>query len=58
MATEHGHLIIADISGYTEFTIQSEIDHAEGIMKGLMGTIVETMNPPFVVSTPKADLTN
>lgn len=55
MATEHGFLIIADISGYTEFSIQSEIDHAEGIMKGLIGAILEAMKAPYRLSKLEGD---
>jgi len=55
MATEDGFLIIADISGYTEFTIQSEIEHAEGVMKGLIGAILDAMKAPFTVAKLQGD---
>lgn len=55
MAVENGYLVIADISGYTEFSIQSEIDHAEGVMKGLIGTILEAMKTPFRVAKLEGD---
>lgn len=50
MSTETGFLIIANISGYTAFSMQPEIDHAKGIIKGLMGTIREAIKAPFRVS--------
>lgn len=55
MATEQGYLIIADISGYTEFTVKSELDHAEGVMQGLIGTILEAMKPPIAVAKLEGD---
>ncbi len=55
MAIETGFLVIADISGYTKFTIQSEIEHAEGVMQGLIGAIVKAMAPPFLVSKLEGD---
>ena len=55
MATQSGFLVIADIVGYTEFTLCSEIDHAEGVMKGLIGTLVESMQGPFEVAKLEDD---
>ncbi len=55
MGTEKGYLIIADISGYTEFTVKSEIEHAEGVMQGLIGTILDAMEPPFAVAKLEGD---
>ena len=31
-----GHLVIADISGYTQFLTTSELDHANGIIGELL----------------------
>ncbi len=50
MAQEQGDLVISDISGYTAFLTQAELEHAEGIMKGLFDTLVNEMQSPRVIS--------
>src|SRR5574338_1601031 len=37
---EHGYLVLADISGYTSFLMQTELDHAQEILSDLLETIV------------------
>ncbi len=37
---EHGYLVLADISGYTSFLTQTELDHAHEILTDLLETIV------------------
>ena len=37
--TEHGYLVIADISGYTSFVAGTELEHAHGILSDLLETI-------------------
>ncbi len=55
MAQQKGYLIITDISGYTAFLTQTELDHSEGIMKSLIKTILEQLKSPFVVSKLEGD---
>jgi len=55
MATQNGYLVVADVSGYTAFTLRSEIDHAQGIMAGLLGAIVTALAPPVSVSKLEGD---
>jgi uncharacterized protein YndB with AHSA1/START domain len=55
MAQENGYLVIADISGYTAFLTQVELEHAEGIMKGLFDTLVKEMKSPLVISKLEGD---
>lgn len=55
MAQEKGYLVISDISGYTAFLTQSELEHAEGIMKGLFDTLVKEMKSPLVISKLEGD---
>ncbi len=47
MATHHGYLLIADISGYTRFLTSSEQDHANGILQGLLGALIEQVGEPL-----------
>lgn len=47
MSTQTGYLLIADISGYTAFLTSSEQDHANGILKSLLTTLVEGVEDPL-----------
>jgi hypothetical protein len=38
---EHGYLVLADISGYTSFLSQTELDHAHEILTDLLETILK-----------------
>ena len=40
-------LLIADISGYTGYLADVELDHAQDILADLMGTIVTALRPSF-----------
>jgi len=50
-----GYLLIADISGYTEFLAGSELEHAQGIMHSLMTTLVEAVAPPMHLAKFEGD---
>ena len=47
MATHSGYLLIADISGYTQFLTSSELDHANPIMQSLLGALIEQVGEPL-----------
>lgn len=55
MAQENGYLVIADISGYTAFLTQVELEHAEGIMKSLFDTLVKEFQSPLIISKLEGD---
>ena len=42
-----GYLIIADISGYTKFLVQSELDHARAILSELSNLLIEKLSAPL-----------
>lgn len=50
-----GHLVIADISGYTQFLTDSELDHANGILADLLNSIVGALQVPLAVSSIEGD---
>lgn len=50
-----GHLIIADISGYTQFLTEAELDHAHGIVTELLNAIIGEIQAPFRVSSVEGD---
>lgn len=41
LATQHGYLVIADISGYTSFVAGTELEHSHEILSDLLETICE-----------------
>lgn len=40
MATQRGHLVLADISGYTAFVADTELEHSREILNELLETLV------------------
>ena len=36
---KHGYLLLADISGYTSFLTQTELDHSQEILTDLLETV-------------------
>ena len=56
MATpETGLLVIADLSGYTAYLAQSEIEHAPAIAGDLLETVVGRLEPPFRLAKFEGD---
>jgi uncharacterized protein YndB with AHSA1/START domain len=50
-----GHLVIADISGYTQFLTEGELDHAHGIVSELLNAIISAIQAPLLVSSIEGD---
>jgi uncharacterized protein YndB with AHSA1/START domain len=50
-----GLLIIADISGYTRFLTEAELDHAHGIVTELLNAIISAIQAPFKLSSVEGD---
>ena len=48
-------LIIADISGYTGFLADAELDHAQDILADLMATVVGGLRPTFRLAKLEGD---
>jgi hypothetical protein len=42
--TQTGYLVLADLSGYTSFVAQTEIDHADVVISAMLETIVEKLS--------------
>ncbi len=51
----HGHLVIADISGYTQFLTENELEHANGIISELLNSIIGAIQAPLAVSGVEGD---
>ncbi|NJN80534.1 MAG: DUF2652 domain-containing protein [Anaerolineales bacterium] len=53
--TQSGYLLLADISGYTSFVAQTEIEHAEIALSLLLETIVEKLGHLLIISKLEGD---
>lgn len=50
-----GYLLIADISGYTLYLSESELEHAEQTLTALLDLLVEHTRPPLIISRLEGD---
>ena len=55
MAVQKACFLIADISGYTNYLTQVELDHAEDILADLMNAVVSALRPPFSLAKLEGD---
>ena len=53
--TQHGYLIIADISGYSSFVAKSELEHAHDILSELLELVLKHVTTIFTVSKLEGD---
>ncbi|HEX7172583.1 MAG TPA: DUF2652 domain-containing protein [Candidatus Limnocylindria bacterium] len=53
--TESGCLAIADISGYTSYLGNAELDHAQDVLEDLTETVVRALSPPMKLSKLEGD---
>ena len=54
-AAESGCLLLADITGYTRYLQSTELEHAQDVLADLLETIVEALQPVFVLSKLEGD---
>ncbi len=50
-----GFFVIADISGYTSFLTESELEHAKGILEEIFESLLDAIRPPLEVSNIQGD---
>ena len=48
-------LVIADISGYTDYLAGVELDHAQDILADLIDRVVKALRPPFKLAKLEGD---
>jgi len=53
--TQHGYLLIADISGYTSFVAETELEHSHEILSDLLGTICEKIETMLTIHKLEGD---
>jgi uncharacterized protein YndB with AHSA1/START domain len=54
-SAQSAFFFIADISGYTRYLTESELEHAQGILTTLLELLVNHTRPPLVVSQLEGD---
>ncbi len=52
---EHGYIVIADITGYTAFLSNSELEHAEDSLRSLINLLIGETKPPLMISRLQGD---
>ena len=53
--THSGFIVIADITGYTSYLSQSELEHAQEILQSLLELLIGHTKPPMVISRLAGD---
>jgi hypothetical protein len=53
--TQHGYLIIADISGYTSFVARTELEHSQEILTELLELLMARFQPLMTISKLEGD---
>jgi hypothetical protein len=53
--TQHGYLVLADISGYTSYLAGTELDHARDVLTELLELIVQRFKPLLNVAKLEGD---
>ena len=52
---DRGYLLLADISGFTAFLADSELDHAQAILGQVLETLVSNLTPTMTLSEVEGD---
>ena len=53
--TQHGYLVIADISGFTSYLAKVELEHAHEILTDLLETIVKELKTLLTICKLEGD---
>jgi uncharacterized protein YndB with AHSA1/START domain len=53
--TQHGHLLLADITGYTSYVATTELTHSQEILTELLECIIEKFKPLLTISKIEGD---
>lgn len=52
---QKGYLLVADISGYTHYLSESELDHANEILESLLNAVLNYINSPLILARVEGD---
>ncbi len=53
--TQHGYLLLADISGYTSFVAGTELEHSQDILSELLEVIIIHLKPQLIIHKIEGD---
>jgi len=53
--TKHGFLVLADISGFTEFVTAVELEHGPPIIAALLEEVIRRISPPLEIQEVEGD---
>ena len=53
--TDHGFLILADVSGFTRFVTSTELEHGSDIIAALLDEVVGHLSPPLEIQEIEGD---
>ena len=53
--TDHGFLILADVSGFTRFVTTTELEHGSEIIAALLDEVVGHLSPPLEIQEIEGD---
>lgn len=53
--TNHGFLVLADISGFTAFVTATELEHGPPIIAELLETVIRRISPPLAIEGVEGD---
>ena len=53
--TQHGYIVLADISGYTAYVAGTELEHSHEILTELLGLILKQLTPTLTLSKLEGD---
>jgi hypothetical protein len=53
--TDHGYLILADVSGFTAFVTTTELEHGSEIIAALLDEVVGHLSPPLEIQEIEGD---
>ncbi|GAB4578217.1 MAG: hypothetical protein Fur0022_09510 [Anaerolineales bacterium] len=53
--TENGYFLIADITGYTQYLNESELEHAHEVLQTLLELLIQHTRPPLIISRLAGD---
>lgn len=53
--TDHGFLILADVSGFTAFVTTTELEHGSEIIAALLDEVVSHLSPPLEIQEIEGD---
>src|SRR3970282_268356 len=53
--TQHGYLVLADISGYTSYLAGTELEHSQEVLTELLELIVARLTPTLTLSKLEGD---